>query len=111
MATETPGVTTDAGGFREVVRNEETGLTTYAGDAHSVALAISRILSDPALATRLRKAGVREVKSRFGWERIAAKTVAAYAEVLREEQGGETGERMPMGGPGLRARYLGVGRS
>ena len=111
MASGTPVVTSDAGGFREVVRNEETGLTTYVGDAHSVALAIDRILSDPALAARLREAGEREVKSRFGWERIAAKTAAAYAEVLRGTQGDAIGERMPMGGPGLRARYLGAGRS
>lgn len=111
MASGTPVVTSDVGGFREVVRHEETGLTTYVGDAHSLALAINRILSDAALAARLREAGAREVKTRFGWDRIAAKTGAVYAEVVMGKQGDEIGERMPMGGPGLRARYLGVGRS
>jgi glycogen(starch) synthase len=106
MAAGVPTVTSDAGGFAEVVRHLETGVHTRAGDPASVAWGISLLLSDAPLRARLRATGRQEARRRFSWKRIAQQTCAVYAEVL----GGVAppkGSWMPAeGGPGVRARYL-----
>ncbi len=106
MAAGVPVVTSDAGGFGEVVRHLKTGVHTRAGDAGSVAWGINLLLSDSSLRARLRTAGRREVRERFSWERIAQQTCAVYAEVLSGQAAPDGGQVLPQGGPGVRARYL-----
>jgi glycosyltransferase involved in cell wall biosynthesis len=109
MAAGVPVVTSDAGGLREVVRHGETGLQTWANNPQSLAWGIKQVLSDRKLAAKLREAGKREVRQRYGWKGIAEETVAVYREVL--EEGGEPARarRLPMSGPGIRPRYLAEG--
>jgi len=106
MAAGVPVVTSDIGGFREVVRHGETGLHTWANNPHSLAWGIQQVLSDGKLAARLRRAGKREVRERYGWDAIAEQTLAVYREVLNER--GEAARARPwvMSGPGSRPRYL-----
>ncbi len=108
MAAGVPAVTSDIGGFREVVRHGETGLHTWANNPHSLAWGIKEVLSNPALAERLRQGGRREVKERFGWDGIAEQTVGVYEEVLSEGERAARPRAMPAarGGPGVRPRYL-----
>ncbi len=105
MAAGVPVVTSDAGGFREVVRHLQTGVHTWAGNADSLAWGLNRVLSDPALAARLREAGRAEVAARYGWDRIAGRTQEVYAEVLAEQAGGGARPQTPVG-PALHPRYL-----
>ena len=51
MAAGTPVVVSDVGGLGTVVQHEQTGLTTYAEDVHSLARAIVRVLNDPQTAS------------------------------------------------------------
>jgi glycosyltransferase involved in cell wall biosynthesis len=108
MAAGVPVVTSDIGGFREVIRHGETGLHTWANNAHSLAWGIVRVLSEPELAERLRRGGRREVQQRFGWAGIAEQTVAVYREVWRERE--QAKAPMPLAqSPGVRPRYLTAG--
>jgi glycogen(starch) synthase len=106
MAAGVPVVTSDAGGFAEVVRHLETGVHTRAGDAGSVAWGIGLLLSDALLRAQLRAAGRQEVRERFSWEQIAQQTCAVYAEALSGLAGPDSRQPLPEGGPGIRARYL-----
>ncbi len=105
MAAGVPVVTSDAGGFREVVRHLQTGVHTYAGDPNSLAWGVNLVLSDAALAARLRQAGPVEVRTRFSWDQIAR----ADAGRLRRSAvrpGGRPATAKRPEGPGFHPRYL-----
>ena len=109
MAAGVPVVTSDIGGFREVVRHERTGLHTWANNAGSLAWGINRVLSDPKLAARLRRAGRREVRERYGWDGIAERTLEVYEEVLADATRAAARAPRPAAEPGVRPRYLASG--
>jgi starch synthase len=94
MACETAVVASAVGGIPEVVADGETGLLVpFEGDgtggpadparfARDLAGAVNRLLTDPALAERMGKAGRRATLERFSWATIAAETAALYAELV-----------------------------
>ncbi len=94
MACETAVVATATGGIPEVVADGVTGLLVPfdsdragvprdpQGFAHDIATRVNRLLRDPALAGRFGKAGRRRALEEFGWDAIAAQTVALYRELL-----------------------------
>jgi len=106
MAAGVPVVTSDIGGFREVVRAGETGLHTWANNPHSLAWGINRVLSDPGLAARLRRAGRREVERHYQWQGIAEQTLSVYREVLSHPERVQESYQAPVSGPGIRPRYV-----
>lgn len=88
MACETAVVASRVGGIPEIVVEGETGyLVDYDPDdteAFTTKLAerLEQVLSDPALAARLGKAGRERVLQHFGWPAIAAKTVELYESLM-----------------------------
>jgi glycosyltransferase involved in cell wall biosynthesis len=78
MACGAPVVTSAGTATAEVVG--DAGLLIAPTAPADIALALERILDDPALAADLRARG-RERAATFTWERTAALTAAAYAEV------------------------------
>ncbi len=105
MAAGKVVVTSDIGGFREVVRHEQTGLQTWANNAGSLAWGIKRALGDATLAAKLRRNGRKEAVGRFGWAGIAEETMTVYQEVLALAEAGHR-PAVPEAGPGIRPRYL-----
>jgi 1,4-alpha-glucan branching enzyme len=83
MAAGVPVVVSDAGGLREIVHHEETGLTAFTGHADSLADQTIRLLQDPTLARRVSVRAIATVRERFAWESIAARTAEIYAMVHR----------------------------
>jgi glycosyltransferase involved in cell wall biosynthesis len=85
MACGVPLVATTGGALPEVVgRSEETGLLVPPGDQNALALALGRVLDDPALAARLSLAGRRRVLDRFTWRACAEGTIDNYRWVLEQ---------------------------
>ncbi len=88
MACETAVVASRVGGIPEIVVEGETGyLVDYDVDqpaAFTAGLAaqVEELLSDPARASKLGKAGRRRVLERFGWLAIASRTVQLYNSLL-----------------------------
>ena len=95
MACETAVVATATGGIPEVVVDGETGLlvpieqaddgtgTPLDPDAYVAAFAdaLTTVLSDPARATEMGRAGRRRAIEEFSWAAIADRTVSIYTEV------------------------------
>jgi glycosyltransferase involved in cell wall biosynthesis len=79
MACGRPIVATATGGIPEVVEDGVTGLLVPPRDAHALADAIARLLSDEALRLRMCAAGLSRVRERFTVERMVAETAAVYA--------------------------------
>ncbi|ADD42035.1 glycosyl transferase group 1 [Stackebrandtia nassauensis DSM 44728] len=79
-AAGTPVVAGRSGGLAEFIVDGETGLTHTPARPEELAEAISRVLSEPELARRLRDGGRAMVSQRFGWGPIATAVIAAYAQ-------------------------------
>ena len=83
MATGTPLVATTGGAIPEVAGPDgETCLAVPPGDARALAAALTRLLGDPDLRTRLGAAGRERVLRRFTWEQAAHGTVRQYREAI-----------------------------
>jgi glycosyltransferase involved in cell wall biosynthesis len=84
MAMERPVVATDAGGVPEVVAENVSGLLVPPADPAALARAVSRLLTDSALARAMGRAGRRRVEAHYNLQRHAERVEAVYAEVLQE---------------------------
>jgi len=88
MACETAVVASRVGGIPEIVVDGETGyLIDYDPEQSesfttTLAARVDELLSDPALAARMGKAGRSRVLQHFGWPAIAARTVELYDSLL-----------------------------
>jgi alpha-maltose-1-phosphate synthase len=89
MACETAVVASRVGGIPEIVVEGDTGFlvdfdpSDPEGLAAGLAEKIRELLDDPIRAHAMGEAGRRRVIEHFGWESIAAKTVALYESVWR----------------------------
>ncbi len=81
MAAGLPVVATDIPGYREVVRDGVEGLLVRPNDPPALAAAISRLLSDPALATALAEAGRARAEA-FSWDVVVPQLEAVYDRAL-----------------------------
>jgi glycosyltransferase involved in cell wall biosynthesis len=74
-----PVLASQVGGIPDIVEDEVSGLLVPPGDPEALAVAIERLLDDPALAHRLAERGYAVNRERFAWEQV----VDAYLEVYR----------------------------
>lgn len=87
MGCETAVLASRVGGIPEVVSHKETGeLVDYTSD-HSkfesdLTSAISSLMSDPQLLEKYGKAGRARAQTEFGWDAVAAQTIALYKSVM-----------------------------
>lgn len=81
-ACERPLVTTDVPGCREVVRDGVDGLLVPARDATALALAIGRLLDDPAYARSLGQAARQRALERFDDRIVVRRTMLVYEELF-----------------------------
>ena len=86
MAAKVPVVSSDAGGLTDFVENMVTGVTTYAGDANSVAWGLTEVLTNPHLYERLRRDAYEKVCNIYNWKVIAKRTLQVYEKVLKEAE-------------------------
>lgn len=88
LACGTPLVTTTGGALPEVAGTDGVhALLVPPGDPAALALAIGRLLEDPALGERLAAAGRARVLGRFTWAATARGTAEHYRELLEERAG------------------------
>jgi len=88
MACETAVVASDVGGIPEVVVDGETGLLVHydeedaAGFERALAMAVNELVADPARAAAMGKAGRERARRDFGWDAVAARTLAIYERLV-----------------------------
>lgn len=78
MALGLPTVATEIYAIPEAVIHENTGLLVQAGDSAELAAAISRLLDEPDLRTRLSQTGQAFVLENFDEREAAAISIAEY---------------------------------
>ena len=88
MGCETAVLASRVGGIPEVVSHGETGeLVDYTESdiprfEGAITEAITRLMSNPELLVRYGKAGRQRASSEFGWDAVAATTLALYKSVI-----------------------------
>jgi glycosyltransferase involved in cell wall biosynthesis len=82
MGAGLPIVTTDVGGIREVVCEDETALMAPAGDATLLAKHLERFARDPDLRKQFGDGGYRLAHEKFSEEVMHAQYARVYDEVL-----------------------------
>jgi starch synthase len=88
MGCETAVLATRVGGIPEVVSHQETGeLVDYTEDharfESDLTRAISSLMAQPELLAQYGKAGRQRAQTEFGWDAVAAQTIALYKSVTR----------------------------
>jgi glycosyltransferase involved in cell wall biosynthesis len=71
-----PVIAFAAGAPRHLIRHEVDGLLVPEGDSEALAQSIRRLHDDPALATRMGRAGRERAEREFAAERVVAQTLA-----------------------------------
>ena len=83
MACSTPVITSCSSSLPEIAGNAALLVDPY--DVQELTSAMHSLLSDPDLADRLRRRGLRHVQ-RFSWETTARHTLAVYQELMDGQQ-------------------------
>jgi len=83
MASGTPLVASAVGGVVDVVQDGKDGLLVQPTDPTVLANAISSMLDDRSLASRLVTHGLRTIEDRFSWEKTADRFAELYREIVR----------------------------
>jgi phosphatidyl-myo-inositol alpha-mannosyltransferase len=82
MAAGTPIVCSDIHGYKGVVRRGREGILVRPGEPRSLAVAIDRLLRDPALREQMGAAGLERAEQ-FSWPSVAARVEDYYGFVIR----------------------------
>jgi starch synthase len=92
MGCETAVLASRVGGIPEVVSHGETGeLVDYTENdiprfEGAITEAITRLMGDPDLLVRYGKAGRQRASNEFGWDAVAATTLALYKSVINNRK-------------------------
>lgn len=84
MAYGVPAVATDAGGTREIVVDDVSGVLVPLDDPQALADALVRVASDKSLRKRLGRGGFELVNSRFTFERQASQYEDLYDAMIEK---------------------------
>lgn len=95
MAAHVPVVVSDAGGLPEVVENNVTGVTTYAGNPNSLADGLLKALHEPETMKKMSDEAYQRVLTVFNWDNIATQTRAVYERVWEEYEASGWGVASP----------------
>ena len=80
----TPIVTTDIGGNREILKNEETALLVPVGDPESFVAAVNRLLNSPELRQNLAQAATRGLEH-YIWDRLVDETMEIIDKLIKPQ--------------------------
>lgn len=83
LACGVPVVSTRVGGVPFIVEDGKTALLVPAGDAQAMAHAVLRLLREPALAERLRAAGLRSVRA-YAWDEVRPRWSGVYRSAMAQ---------------------------
>lgn len=82
MATGTPVVVGNTGGFAETVRHGVNGIRAEAGSAADLARQVTALLDDPKLARRLSRQALRDVEERYTWSSLGRRYEELYQKIV-----------------------------
>lgn len=82
MASEVPVVASNAGGVKEFVKPDQTGLLVEPADVHALADAMKQIATDTSSRAQMVERALEMVEATFTIEQMAEKTLKLYREIV-----------------------------
>lgn len=82
MAAGVPCVSTDVGGVRDVITDQESGTVVTAGDVEALASAVSTLLAGERIRQLIGARGRASVLARFGFDRLVRDLSSLYRQIL-----------------------------
>lgn len=86
MSMECAVVSTDAGGIKEVIREEKDGLTCPVDNWQDLSSKVQILLDDPEKMVQYKKAARKRVKEDFSMKRMVLELEECYLEVLKKDK-------------------------
>jgi glycosyltransferase involved in cell wall biosynthesis len=83
MAMEVPVVATRVAGIPQLIQDGQNGLLVEASSADGLTAALSRLLADPPLRTRLQQAARRTIENHYSFAARMQRIRALYDDLLR----------------------------
>lgn len=71
MICSLPVIASNTGGLKEIIEDGKSGMYVKPGDSHSLAEALSKILTDPKQAKQIANEGYKRAEEIFSWKRVA----------------------------------------
>jgi glycosyltransferase involved in cell wall biosynthesis len=82
MAAGAPIVASNCSGLKDILKHKETALMTTPANDVELASAITRLLDDTKLRSKISKAGIKEVE-RYDWNNIVERYIKVYESVVK----------------------------
>ncbi|WAM33947.1 glycosyltransferase family 4 protein [Caldicellulosiruptor morganii] len=82
MASGCATIVSDVGGFAEIVKHGENGLTFFCGNANSLKDMILLLLNDEDLRRRIAAKGFEDAKEIFSWDKIVQRLRLLYKDII-----------------------------
>lgn len=82
LTTGKPVVATDVGGFREIIRDGETGLLVDYGNEEQLSEELVGLLQNSERRKQLGQAAREMVETEYSWDAISRKTLECYKSVI-----------------------------
>jgi glycosyltransferase involved in cell wall biosynthesis len=82
LARGTPSIAADHGGLAEIVLDGKTGLLFPPGDVTALIAAVKSLITDPGRLARMREAARADFLDRFVGDRVLARWVDLYQDVI-----------------------------
>ena len=95
MACGVPVVASAVGGMLDTVVDGVTGAHVPPRDPVALAEVVGALLAAPEQRAEMARAGLKRVRSRYSWDRVAADTAAVYQRIVRR-LGAETARTAPL---------------
>ena len=84
MLAGVPIVTSDIGGFNEIVSHGVDGMKSYAGNSNSIADSVITLLYDSQLYDKIVRNAKIKVKDEYSWAKLAQDTYFVYQKAICE---------------------------
>jgi len=85
QASNKPIVTTNCGGVKNVVKDNETGFITEVNDTSNFVLFLSKLINDDKLRTRMGSKGWEHVRKKYSYERLVLDIEEMYRTLLNNK--------------------------
>ena len=96
MASGLPNVSCVAVGVTDCLRHDENGLLVEPGDVAGLADALTRIIGDDALRSRIARAGLEECRRVYSWQAVGQRIMGVYADVVHQPPDGDFTPELPL---------------
>jgi len=105
MASRTPVVVGDAGGFQETVRHGVNGLKAMPDTPEHLAEQVTTLFSSPETARRLEENAWKEIQEKYSWKGVARKTAIRYREIGNSPEAREWRRKVGSHEEGIAGEY------